>query len=214
MLDDFISCNRKVYYRLNKPEQAVQNKEMVMGEIVHSAIEKYWNNEIFSQGYLYGEMKKRLPDESMAFASTALENYHKHFQRFLADDDKVEMRFKIPWEKDVFIVGKIDRISSGNVFDWKTARKPLTNVSKSIQFILYNWAYKKTYNSEPSGVYYVALTTGEMVKYYKDGVSDATLFDEVIPQAIRVIRSKEYLRNGIFRHQCFRCPYSKICLEE
>lgn len=214
LISDYITCNRKVFYRVNKPEAAVQNKEMVIGEIVHAAIEKHWDNEVFSQEYLYGEMTSRLPGESVEYASHCLHNYHGNFQRFLTADDRAEVKFKIPYEKDIFIVGKMDRIANGNIFDWKTARSPVKNISTDPQFILYNWAYRKLYGSSATGVYYAALSTADLVRLKYDASTEDILINEIIPNVVRDMKNKNYLRNGIFRKSCYRCPYSDTCLRE
>ena len=187
---------------------------MVVGNIVHEAIEKFWNDGAERLVYIYKEFLSRLPSDklSLDYAYKCNTFFTQKFQNLLSSGDVVEEKFRIPLEKDVFIVGKMDRISNGNVFDWKTARRPLTTVSGNIQFILYNWAYKKMYNSNPSGVYYAALGNGSLVKYHPDPVAEKSLFDEIIPQAIRTIKDKDYIRNGIFRKACYRCPYSESCL--
>jgi ATP-dependent helicase/DNAse subunit B len=216
LLEDFMSCNRKVFYRTNKPETSISSDEMIVGEVVHSAIEKYWNNEVFSQGYAFGEIKERLPNSQSAisYASTCLHNYHQHFQKYLDYEDEVEYKFKIQWDKDVYIVGKMDRISKDKIFDWKTARNPPTNISSSIQFILYNWAFKKIFNRVPSGVYYAALKDGTLVSYSNNLSASHTLFNEIIPQTISAMRNKDYVRNGVFRRTCYSCPYKIECLKE
>jgi len=216
MLEDFISCNRKVYYRINHPELAIKNKEMVIGDIVHKAIEKYSNDEEACYEYSEKELSTRLPKDysSIKFSKDCLQSFFHVFREQLHDNDKIEVRFKLPHGKDVFIVGKMDRISNGNVFDWKTARRPLSNLSGNIQFILYNWAYKELYGKEPYGVYYAALTNGALVRYKHDEVAEKVLFSEVIPDALEVIRRGDYIHNGIFRKACYRCSYSETCLKE
>ena len=216
MLDDYMHCNRMVYYRINRPELQVQNKEMIIGEIVHSAIEKFWKNSKLAYLLIDTELSNRLPNDANAnlFAKVCYDNYYDNFYQYLSDIDIVETKFKIQIDKDVFVVGKLDRISDGKVFDWKTARKPLTNIDNNIQFILYNWAFKKMYNAEPSGVYYAALTNGSLVKYNRNPVVEDFLLGEVVPQLVEAIRSRNYIHNGVFRKSCFRCLYSDVCLKE
>jgi hypothetical protein len=187
---------------------------MVIGEVVHKAIELHWDNMHLAREYVALELTNRMlvDKESIGFADNCLANYFQTFKPFLADGDKIEIKFKIPFTPGVFIVGKIDRISNGNVFDWKTARSPATTISHSIQFILYNWAYKKLYNAEPSGVYYAALTTGKLIKFSYDAKAENILLAGLIPSAIRDIKSGNYLRNGVFRKACYRCSYSETCL--
>ena len=216
LLNDFISCNRKVYYRLIKPEQSIPSREMIMGEIVHAGIEKFLMDKESSLAYMYKEVMDRIPNDKSALISVAEYNnvYHSYFKPLLLPEDNIEMKFKIPYDKDTFVVGKIDRISNGNVFDWKTDRTPQTNVSNNIQFILYNWAYRKIYNHQPSGVYYAALANGKLVKFNFNSKIEGVVLNEIIPSVIKAIKNKEYIRNGILRKACFRCVYSDTCLEE
>jgi hypothetical protein len=216
LLDDFISCNRKVYYRLSRSDAQVQNREMIIGEVVHKAIEKHWDDTHDAYALIEDELGQRLPFDFDAtkFSTMCVDTFFGAFKEYLTVDDGIEIRFKIPWEKDVFIVGKMDRIARDCIFDWKTARTPPKSIDNHIQFIIYNWAYKKLFDKEPVGVYFASLTSGGIIKYKQDKRAEDTLFSEVIPQAIWAIKNKEYMRNGMFRHACFRCPYSGTCLKE
>ena len=216
MLDDYIHCNRMVYYRINYPELQVQNKEMIIGEVVHSAIEKHWDsaNDAYSEADHWLSSRLLNNFDAVNFSHMCLDNFYTSFRPLLTSNFTSETKFKLQIEKDVFVVGKLDRVDDGNVFDWKTARKPLTNIDNSIQFILYNWAFKKLYNAEPSGVYYAALTNGSLVKYNRNPTVEDFLFGEVVPQLVDTIRGKNYSHNGVFRKSCFRCSYSDTCLKE
>lgn len=217
LIKSFIACNKQVYYRMDRPDLAIQNVEMVIGDIVHKALELHWENKSNCINYLNKEITERLPDEftsSYGFALNCIENFFDKFYPYLGKDDAIEKRFKIPYGDNVFIVGKMDRVSNSSVFDWKTARKPLTSISGDLQFILYNWAYEKTYGRPPTAVYYGALTTGSIVMYKHDIVADKALFSDVIPQVLSAIKSKDFTPNGLFRRACFRCSYSESCLKE
>jgi hypothetical protein len=209
-----------VYYRINHPELQVPNKEMIIGEVVHSAIEKYWDNQINANSYTANEIATRMAHDPnpigtyIQFGYDCLHNYFGKFKSLLTTNFTSETKFKLQIEKDVFVVGKLDRVDDGNVFDWKTARRPLTNIDNNVQFILYNWAFKKMYNAEPSGVYYAALTNGSLVKYNRNPIVEDFLLGEVVPQLVDAIRSKNYIHNGVFRKSCFRCSYSNACLKE
>lgn len=216
MLDDYIACNRRVYYRLNSPESSIQNKEMVVGNIVHKAIELYWNDENLAFRYIFDNVSSILPNdkESLEYSLLCIKNFFSNFSQFLSDNDKIEHRFKIKYSDDVFIVGKMDRITSHKIFDWKTTRKPPKSISNSVQFILYNWAYRKLWGVNPHAVYYGALGNGELIMYRHDKVLEDVLIHELIPEAVKAIKGKNFIRNGIFRKQCFRCQYSSVCLKE
>lgn len=216
LINDYISCNKKVYYRIQHPELAIPDRYMVIGDIVHHALEGYWDSREKAIEFSFGELYKRIPEDKSAlkFTEKCLGTFFDNFIAYVSKDDKIEQRFKIPYEKDIFIVGKMDRISNGSVFDWKTARKPSTDISGDIQFILYDWAYKQIYGKEPSGVYYAALTNGSIIKYKHDNVAKTVLFSEIIPQILDSIRRGDYTANGVFRRSCYGCSYSETCLEE
>lgn len=193
---------------------------MVIGEIVHFAIEKFWDDYIGGLSYIEKQMSLRLADTSgaipakdMNYAQTCFTTYWYKFRDYLTDSDVIEYKFKVPYDSNVFIVGKMDRVANGNIFDWKTARNPPKNISGSIQFLLYNWAYRKIYDKQPSGVYYAALSTGALVKLKPDQFLEDILINDLIPNAVRVIKSKDFVRNGIFNKSCYRCTYSQSCLE-
>jgi hypothetical protein len=192
----------------------VPSPEMIIGLIVHKAIELYWDNEVLSQEYLYGEMTKRLPNEDISYASHCLHTYHSVFQYLILEGSTAEERFKIPLVPNVFVVGTMDRISNGTIFDWKTDRYPLKNVSRTPQFILYNWAYKKLYGHQPAGVYYAALSSGSLVKFNYDPVVEKILIEGIIPQIVRDMKNKNYIPNGIFTKSCYKCQYSTICQKD
>jgi CRISPR/Cas system-associated exonuclease Cas4 (RecB family) len=200
---------------------ALINEHRASSEYIHFSFSaqglcSHWDSSTDAIKLIEEQVGLRLNGDKGAieFSWNCWLNYYNNFRKYLTNSDEIELKFKIPWDKDVFIVGKMDRISNGKVFDWKTDRKPQKNISKSIQFILYNWAYKKLYKANPSGVYYAALTTGDLVRYSVDEASDRTLFEEIIPDAIRAIKNKEFTRNGIFRGACYRCFYSDSCLKE
>lgn len=221
MLEDYVSCNRKVYYRLNRSEQQIQNREMIIGEIVHFAIEKFWDDYNNGLSYIEKEMSIRLsdsdgtlPTRELNYAQTCFTTYWYKFRDYLTPNDVIEYKFKVPYDSNVFIVGKIDRISNGNIFDWKTARNPPKNISGNIQFLLYNWAYRKLYDKQPNGVYYAALSTGALIKLKPEPFLEDIVINDLIPNAVRTVKSKDFIRSGMFNKSCFRCTYSQSCLKE
>ena len=216
MIKDFLMCNKKVYYRINHPELQISDRDMEVGNIVHKAIELYWDNQEKAKEHINQSLNMTLPNDKSALkrAEDCMQTFFHVFRQHLSKEDEIEKKFKIPWGKDVFVVGKMDRVSSGCVFDWKTAGRPSTDTSKDVQFILYDWAYRSLYKSSPVAVYYAALATGGLVMYKRDRVAETALFGEVIPQLISAIKTKDYVPNGVFRRACYKCPYAESCLKE
>ena len=81
LLEDFVSCSKRVYYRTNKPEQHIQSPEMVIGEVVHSAIERYWDNHDLAINFAHTELSLRSTGDltSLEYADKCIGNYFSNF---------------------------------------------------------------------------------------------------------------------------------------
>jgi hypothetical protein len=216
MLDNFITCNRQAYYRLVRPDLAVQSREMIIGEIVHKTIELHWDNQDFANQYYIAEILQRLPDDKSALlhAQECLSIFFEVFAQYLTPEDEIEKKFKLLYDKDVYIVGKMDRISDGKIFDWKTTNSPPKNIDRSVQSIVYDWAYRKQFDKSPTGVYLASLSDGSLIKHNYNAIIADELMYEIVPNVIHAIKNKQFVRNGIFRKACFKCQYARSCLKE
>lgn len=212
-INDFIKCPQKVLYRIKKTVPQVMSKEMIVGVIAHSAIEKGWKDKQIALSIVETEAKKnKLLRGDKTNLSFMMDIFFLNFQHKLGEKDLIEYNFKIPLHDDVFIVGKMDRISSGNIYDWKSGRVP-GRLGNDVQCIIYEWAFRKIFGDRPKSVHVASLSTGELIPYYRDELCYSTLFEKVIPRMITVVRHDEYERTGMFNHSCFRCPYKAGCLE-
>lgn len=214
-IKDFISCSQKVYYRIHEPELKVSNREMIIGDVVHKTIEKAWKNidVALNLGKTLG-----VNANVDAIGLQSIEHFiHTFFERFnnlLTDEDKVEKFFKVKLEEDVYLVGKFDRLSRGLIFDWKTDSNVPKNISNYPQFIIYDLAYKLIYNKPSEGIYFASLKNGDLVRYNESKEHSKTLIERIIPDYIATIRKKEYIKQGLFTGQCYRCPFKIPCLGE
>jgi hypothetical protein len=204
-------------FRIQHPELAIQNKEMIIGSAVHYVIEKYWNNDKLATDNLlsYLELNNITNREDINYAIHCTLTFFNNFKQYLNNDDFVEIRFRLPiGGTDAQLVGKIDRISNGNIFDWKTTRNPPKRLLNDLQFIVYNWAYKQKYNKNPVNSYYGSLSNGDLIMHNITGDSESYVFDELIPEVIHSIKQGSYSHTGVFAKSCFRCPYRSSCLKE
>jgi CRISPR/Cas system-associated exonuclease Cas4 (RecB family) len=209
---DFIKCPQKVLYRLTKPFPIVRNKEMIMGEIVHKAIELGWRDRAVALGIVRKEsQEQKLLKADKVNMEFALDMFFFNFAPRLTEQDKIEYMFKLPYQDDVFLVGKMDRISNENVFDWKTGRVAY-KLGTDPQCIIYDFAYNKIFGKKARSVNIGALSTGELIPYVSNELAKKELFDNIIPRMIRTIRNQSYERLGIYNHSCFRCIYKDGCL--
>lgn len=213
-ISDFIKCPRKVMYRIKKTVPQIASKEMSMGSIVHKALELGWRERDVAYAIMKDEAKKagvaKADTYTMEFC---LDMFFLNFRPLLKEDDLIEWSFKLPLYDDVFIVGKMDRISGGNVFDWKTGQTA-NNLSYDVQCILYDWAYRKQFEKSASSICIASLKKGELIPYFRDELYVDEIFNNIIPRMIRTIKNEWWdERLGLFNHSCFRCPFKEGCLE-
>jgi hypothetical protein len=212
-IKDYISCSQKVYYRIFEPELKVSNREMIMGEIVHTAIEKAWKNKDVALNLASSLCTKREVD---AVGIQSVEHFiNTFFERFtplLNLDDQVEKFFKVKMYDDVYLVGKFDRISKGTIIDWKTNANPPKKIDNDPQFIIYHLAYSLIYQKEPEGIYFASLKDGSLIRYKESKEHSETLIEKIIPQFVSDVRKKEFTKTGLFTGACYRCPYKIPCL--
>jgi hypothetical protein len=213
-INDFIKCPQKVLYRIKKTVPEVKSKEMIIGLIAHSAIEHGWKDKERALSIIDSEVKKnKLSKSDRTNLSFMMDIFFLNFRDKLGDKDLIEYNFKISLYDDVFIVGKMDRISGGNLYDWKSGSKLPSRLGNDVQCIIYEWAYEKIFSAKPKSICLAGLATGELIPYQKDKLFYSEVFDRIIPRMIRTVRHNEYERLGMFNHSCFRCPYKAGCLE-
>lgn len=210
---DFIRCSQKVYYRIYKPFPEIPSKEMLLGRVVHEAIEKGWQDrnvayDIISKGARkFGFGKADLTN--MGFY---VDMFFLNFLPRLSDDDKIEYMFKVKLHDDVFIVGKMDRISNGNVYDWKTTSKLSKNLGNDVQCMIYDFAYQSLFKEKPASICLGWLREGQLLPYVENTAYREEVFDRIIPRMIKTIKSNSYEKLGIFNHSCFKCQWRQGCL--
>lgn len=214
-IKDYLSCQTKAYYRIYQPKVSVPTKEMIMGRIAHKVIEKMWNDE---EGALIF-CKELCAREKMDSLSTNLaigfvRTFFDSFTGYINSDDKIEQKFKIPLQTDVFLVGVFDRISNENIFDWKTNSVTPKRLDNDPQFIIYNYAYESIYGKKPASSYLASVRDGSLVRYRESSIYTDEMINKIIPDYISTIRKNIFTKDGLFKGSCFRCPYKSDCIKE
>jgi CRISPR/Cas system-associated exonuclease Cas4 (RecB family) len=214
-IQDFIDCPQRFAYRTTQKEQSITSDDMLVGTIVHAAIEKFWNDKDLAVKEVGDQTKFFSLNPSMTDkALLCIHTFFESFAGLLSKDDEIEYTFKLQLEKDVFLVGRMDRISNGNIFDWKTKNSTPKDISKDIQFIVYSEAYRRLFKKEPIATYYASLTTGKLLKLKSNPALTNTLFNAIIPVIAQAIKQKLYYPKGIYTNNCHMCPYKELCYKD
>jgi hypothetical protein len=219
-IKDLFACDRRYYYRVNKPSLAVLSDDIIFGEIIHKAIATYDSYEDALEF-----TKKEQLNKSLFNRTFSLKKSPKNAEKFLRGyytgifpelDDRgsalIEHEFEIDFRDNVKIIGKFDRIDRERIFDWKTGTTPPNIFTiNDIQFHLYWWAYKKIFKSDPKSVCYGYLYGGLL---YNIGMNASYLnnVDLLLDKAVKQVYNTSRARETGF--QCGRCLYRKVCWEE
>jgi RecB family exonuclease len=212
-IDDFISCRKRYYYRLNFSKQAKSSVYMTMGIIVHNALEKFWNDHDKAIEYVVAQASVwKLADNWKAKMLKDVQSYFKNFRQLVTEDDITEKFFKVKYDDGIFISGKYDRITPDHqIIDWKTGTWSPENLSADTQMILYYNSYHALYGVYPTAIL-ATLPTGKMSIYRPEQVYTDTLYNEVIPDMIEAIHRGEFPRTGFYQYgACKYCSFSHLC---
>lgn len=215
-ISDFLLCNRKLYYRIYKPIERPVSSAASKGILVHKALETCWDDVLKAYNYIENNYKLHgLSEDSVPELNSLVHKFFENFYNYVGEKDLIEHNFRISLLPNVSLVGVFDRISNGNVFDWKTSKgKTPKTLESNIQFILYNYAYKKLFNSPPHGLYYASLRTGDLVMYNENEEFTSILFDEIIPEYVKSVSNQRFPKIGIYNNSCFKCDWREHCLKQ
>jgi CRISPR/Cas system-associated exonuclease Cas4 (RecB family) len=225
-LKDYLECPRRFWYRVNRASEAETNDDMLFGSLVHSAIERYSNKDEATAFFWrkWKEIKDNsfLPDDikkTPKSVNKIMDGYYdKILPKLSSNPDVVkELFFKAPFDnigKDkIVLIGKIDRIDSGMIYDWKTSyNRPTEYTIQDIQFYMYDLAYNILNNTPPIGIFYGHLYTGTLYPVeLKDSLREN--LRELILKVADEIRSVDRYP-AITGYQCNRCLFKNICFRE
>jgi CRISPR/Cas system-associated exonuclease Cas4 (RecB family) len=218
-IKDFLVCKKKYYYRIFHSEESEKTDEMTLGNVVHLALEKGWEDQKHANHVaekameLYG-----LPVTYEDVVYELIDNYFKEFRILTKENDVVEYEFKVPYydavADNVFLVGKFDRVNkeSNMVIDWKTGKQRFGNTANDIQSIIYYNSYKAIFGSYPSLVY-IYLKDKKLVSYNPDESYTKIVYEEFIPEIIDSVLSGSFSHGGLFSTACKYCSFKRFCWE-
>lgn len=226
-IKDFVRCPAMHYYRVNYRGEQVVSDEMVLGTMLHKLFETITVDTTLEEALGKMDVLKAeysFGDNFNGKIRSDVEIFLERFAPIVGSNDISELEFKVPLpdmynpfrNRDVFLVGKIDRIvvDSNIVIDWKTGTKVPKSINHDIQFILYDEIYKMLYGSYPYKTMLASTHNGVVVGYKRDEVAVKALYEDIIPAVVQAYDDvKYYYKSGIYTGACGRCSYRTICLD-
>jgi len=218
-IKDFLSCSQKYKYRRFAKQQAEETTAMLIGTIVHTVVEDYWDaslEEALDRATLLRTEAELYDARSIEKIERNVTNFFKGIKFPLSNRDKIEKFFKVPYDPDTYIIGKFDRILEDSVvIDWKTGGLPL-RIYADPQFIVYDWAFEKIYGYPASNIVGVSLDKNYSHSYRRKEPEFDLLIHEVIPSILERIENDKYAHEGRFQYMnvCKNCSFLTHCNNE
>ena len=212
---DFWTCKKRYYYRLNFKNESVPTKEMFLGTLVHKLLEDYTTSrdDAITEVVRLAEVHN-LSGKDFNVLMGSVEGFFDSFQHLVTPDDEKEKMFSIPYEKNVYLTGKFDRITPNHmVIDWKSGTYVPLTLTNDVQSIIYNYSYKKLYGVAPT-VVVAYLRKNKMSTYLENELYVDTLLNDVLPDMLESISRDEFPRTGYFTNGCHRCSFREFCDKE
>jgi len=208
-IKDYLVCPKIYWYRVHKKSTFVPDEYITRGNVVHKAIEVYNNFEDAMKFVKTSYPYSTPPGE----IQTMLYNYYTDIEPQLPDKRDVERTFKLVWSDDVYLVGKIDRITPTSIYDWKTAIKPPDAYElQDMQFYIYWWAYRHIFKREPS-VFYGHLYSGKLLPI---DINEEMWYniERLVNEIIGRLTDENSFYPRLFGYRCKRCFYKGVCLSD
>ena len=211
-----MACSSQYYFRRYYKEEGVQTEPMAIGSAAHELIEKYWRNEKEALDKVESVCDK-YSVKTRGKVYLFVENFFKHFEPLVSENDSIEENFKVPMGDDIYMVGKWDRVIPGGIlFDWKTNKRTPNNIDKDIQFMIYHKSYWIKTGQEPRATYFASLNSGRLIRYNYNESYANILYNQIIPDMIANIREGRFSKEGMLKYfpPCNFCTFKEYCWNE
>jgi len=222
-IKDFIECPRRAKYRRDIPEQALVSDDVIFGELIHTAIERFDTYEI-ALNYCLDEWQTRKTGNS--FISEEASKPPKSFRKMLKgyyegivpqinpdgfEFVQKEVMVKHQLDADTMLVGKFDRIQVAKLYDWKTAMKPPDQYDLAdFQFYFYDYLFNLIYGMVPE-IYYGYVYGGRIYEVnIMPTMRDNTKY--IVQEVANSVRAGVDYR--VAGYQCRRCFYRLPCYSD
>jgi hypothetical protein len=157
-------------YRLKyilKLRKRVKGHALVMGSLVHEAIEQYLNGKPISKPFKQAkkEFDKMFVEEQSEMADVIptsramVEGYIEHYKDDGLTPIEVELEIEVPLVKNILLTGKVDSLQEDKLNKlWQVEHKTCKSIPEEkqrmsdIQTVIYDWALPQLGFPKPIGV--------------------------------------------------------------
>lgn len=214
-IKDFLACKKRYYYRLNYKSESIPTQEMFLGTLVHKLLEDVSDDFLKAVDEVARLVQvHNLNEKDGNVLRHSIQGFYDSFKHLVTPHDEKEVMFSIPYEKNVYLTGKFDRVTPSHmVIDWKSGKYVPFTLANDVQSIMYHYAYKQIHGVTPT-IVVGYLRANKMSTYLEDAVYVDTLFNEVLPDMLESISRGEFPHTGYFTNSCRRCSFREFCLKE
>jgi CRISPR/Cas system-associated exonuclease Cas4 (RecB family) len=223
-IKDFLDCPRRSKYRRDNPESAIINDNVVFGGIVHEAIEKFDAYEPALEYSIAEWDRIRNSNSFMDKVNKPPKSFRKMFKGyyneilpnisadgFEVSQKEIMVEHVAPFDPNVMLIGKFDRIQTDKVWDWKTSRKPPDIYDKQdFQFYFYDYLFRLIYDMEPE-IYYGYIYGGSCHK-----IEFNSTMQQNTVELVKHVANEMYagIDHRVAGYQCRGCFDRDICYND
>ncbi len=222
-LKTFSTCPYKYKYQYIERLPVLKHPAAALGTAVHTTIDKVCKQRQDPVSLFIAEFNKELHDSNINLPAETRHIMYADGVAMVGDYDydswhplatEVEFRLPFPSESRAIceIHGFIDQMYDWGFVDLKTNKqKPKQeDLDHDLQFILYQWAYKKLTDKYPEQSIWYHLRTQQAI--IADVRGKDAYAESVIRQVLAARESGEYEKNR--RWHCNYCPFREPCFTE
>jgi putative RecB family exonuclease len=222
-ISKYLLCPKRWYYDyVIAPDKPVKSLALDIGSAYHNAMEALYTTGEFDKGKLVLEElaseNGRFAQKEISAVSLCYGNYYNEiYPKYQTRVERIELkdRVEIPGV-DVPLEYRMDLITTdGVIVDHKTVGRMKPDISYSLQFDLYSYAYYKQYGVMPRGVeYHNAYKSNGKVEVISKIPTISEML-KAVDTAAGVVKSIE---NDLFYPKCSKacnyCPHKEMCDRE
>jgi len=239
-LRNFLDCRERYYLSNTLKVERPVTIPMALGIGAHNAIEKNEDGDLKGMHRTFQDKFLTTLEENKVQINNAREKVHRYlligkaqlraYNNIVKDLEPLsygkEFDFRVELDRNIILVGKIDQIRAGDIYDIKTGEYPPSEEmrKKDLQFTIYAYAYKQIVGKTPDNLYWLRLGYKEKKREKKmEGIAEIIEmksrtkkdFDEmcsIIYNVVQDIKDERFYKS--YGYLCRTCLVKDFCIEQ